>query len=90
MRTPTDHSLRRPADIRGALQGSTWTPPCPDQQKSAQRHRHSWQERLLYGTDCGAATDEVIDANTEGLAGAGLSPAELADIEHGNAAALFA
>jgi 6-methylsalicylate decarboxylase len=46
--------------------------------------------RLLYGTDCGAATDDVIAANTEGLADAGLSQAELADIEFGNAAALFA
>jgi predicted TIM-barrel fold metal-dependent hydrolase len=46
--------------------------------------------RLLYGTDCGAATDDVIAANTEGLAQAGLSRAELADIEYENAAALFA
>jgi hypothetical protein len=45
--------------------------------------------RLLYGTDCGAATDDVIVANTKGLANAGLSQAELADIECANAAALF-
>jgi predicted TIM-barrel fold metal-dependent hydrolase len=46
--------------------------------------------QLLYGTDCGAATDDVIAANTEGLAQAGLSAAELADIEYGNADTLFA
>ena len=82
---------RRPADIQGALQRLYLDTAL----SGSAEVLHSaialvGKTRLLYGTDCGAATDEVIDANTEGLAGAGLSPAELADIEHGNAAALFA
>ncbi|WP_036509347.1 amidohydrolase family protein [Nocardioides sp. URHA0020] len=46
-------------------------------------------DHILYGTDSGAAPHDVIVTNTDGLAQAGLTRAELAGIEHDNAAALF-
>lgn len=46
-------------------------------------------DRLLYGTDSGAAPDDVIAANDEGLALAGFSPEERAGVERHNAQALF-
>lgn len=46
-------------------------------------------DHLLYGTDCGAASDDLIIANTDGLTRSGLSVAERAGVETNNAASLL-
>lgn len=47
------------------------------------------ETHLLYGTDSGAAPEHIIDANDEAMSDAGLTPAQFAGIESGNAARLF-
>ena len=47
------------------------------------------ESNIVYGTDSGAAPEDIIDANTDALRDAGLTERQLAAIEFGNAARLF-